>query len=124
MNYKIIEKIVTNTSLKVDFGGGILSSDDARAAFEYGACQVTCGSISVTDSKLFLEILSKWSPERIILGADCTDRKIATEGWSENSGIDIIKFLADYREKGIKYTICTDISRDGMLSGPSLGLLQ
>jgi phosphoribosylformimino-5-aminoimidazole carboxamide ribotide isomerase len=124
VNYKIIEKIVNGTSLIVDFGGGIRSDEDVRAAFEYGASQVTCGSISLTDSALFLEILSKWGPGKIILGADCKERKIATEGWSENSEIDITKFISGYRSNGVENVICTDIEKDGMLKGPSLELYR
>lgn len=123
-NYRILEQIVSGTSLMVDFGGGIRSDDDLNIAFGSGARQVTCGSISVTNKELVLEWLANWGADRIILGADSSNRKIATEGWAENSGSDIIKFVADYRSNGIKYVICTDIEKDGMLRGPSTELYR
>jgi phosphoribosylformimino-5-aminoimidazole carboxamide ribotide isomerase len=123
-NYRILEQIVSGTSLMVDFGGGIRSDDDLNIAFGSGARQVTCGSISVTNKALVLEWLANWGADRIILGADSKNRKIATEGWAENSGSDIITFVADYRSKGIKYVICTDIEKDGMLRGPSTELYR
>lgn len=124
VNYKILEKISAGTSLRIDFGGGIRSDDDLYIVFNSGARQVTCGSIAVTSQHLVLEWLSKWGREKIMLGADSVNRKIATEGWAESSDTDIIKFITDYRAKGIKYTICTDIDKDGMLKGPSVGLYK
>jgi phosphoribosylformimino-5-aminoimidazole carboxamide ribotide isomerase len=124
VNYSVLEKVAAGTSLKIDFGGGIRYDDDLKIAFECGASQITCGSISVSNQTLFLQWLAKWGPERIILGADSANRKIATEGWVENSDSDIIKFIAGYRSKGIKYTICTDIEKDGMLQGTSTGLYK
>ncbi len=123
-NLGILEKIATATSLHIDFGGGIRSSRDLHNAFNSGAIQVTCGSISVTDRPLALEWLSEWGEDKIILGADSADRNIATEGWTENSGSDIISFITWYRERGIKYAICTDIEKDGMLQGPSTDLYR
>lgn len=124
VNYKILEKISAGTSLRIDFGGGIRSDEDLYIVFNSGARQVTCGSIAVTSQPLVLEWLSKWGREKIMLGADSVNRKIATEGWAESSDSDIIKFITDYRAKGIKYTICTDINKDGMLKGPSVGLYK
>ena len=124
VNYKILEKISAGTSLRIDFGGGIRSDDDLYIVFNSGARQVTCGSIAVTSQHLVLEWLSKWGREKIMLGADSVNRKIATEGWAESSDSDIIKFITDYRAKGIKYTISTDIDKDGMLKGPSVGLYK
>lgn len=124
INFRILEKISAGTSLKIDFGGGIRSFDDLSTAFNCGANQVTCGSISVTDPVLFLEWLAIWGQERIILGADSIDSKIAIQGWMENSDNDTVDFIRKYREKGIKYTICTDITKDGMLEGPSFGLYK
>jgi len=123
-NYKILEKVASGTTLEIDFGGGIRSADDLNIAFSSGASKITCGSISVTDRALVLEWLAKWGAEKIILGADSVNRKIATEGWTESSDSDIIKFIADYRSKGIRYTICTDIEKDGMLQGPSTDLYK
>jgi phosphoribosylformimino-5-aminoimidazole carboxamide ribotide isomerase len=124
INYGTLEKIASGTTLDIDFGGGIRSDDDLNIAFASGAKQITCGSISVSNRNLFLSWLAKWGQERIILGADCADRKVATEGWIESSDSDIIKFISDYRSKGIKYTICTDIEKDGMLNGPSTDLYK
>jgi len=124
VNYKILEKIAAGTSLKIDFGGGIRSDDDLYIVFSSGARQVTCGSIAVNTQPLFLEWLSKWGQEKIMLGADSINRRIAVEGWAESSDTDIIKFITDYRSKGIKYAICTDIDKDGMLRGPSVDLYK
>jgi phosphoribosylformimino-5-aminoimidazole carboxamide ribotide isomerase len=124
VNYKILEKITAGTSLKIDFGGGIRSDDDLHIVFSSGARQVTCGSIAVASQLLILEWLSKWGSEKIMLGADSVNRKIATEGWVESSDSDIVKFIADYRSKGIKYAVCTDIEKDGMLNGPSTELYK
>lgn len=124
INYKTLEKIASGTTLEIDFGGGVRSDDDLDIAFDSGAKQVTCGSISLKNGALVLEWLAKWSSERIILGADSINRKIATEGWIESSDSDIIKFISEYRSKGIKYTICTDIEKDGMLQGPSTDLYK
>jgi len=124
VNYKILEKIAAGTSLKIDFGGGIRSDDDLYIVFSSGARQVTCGSIAVTSQPLVLEWLSKWGQEKIMLGADSVNRKIVTEGWKESSDSDIIKFISDYKSKGIKYIVCTDINKDGMLQGPSFDLYE
>lgn len=124
VNFKILEKIAAGTSLKIDFGGGIRTDDDLYIVFSSGARQVTCGSIAVTSQPLVLEWLSKWGREKIMLGADSVNHKIATEGWTENSDSDIVKFITDYRSKGVKYAVCTDIDKDGMLKGPSVGLYK
>jgi len=124
VNYKILEKIAAYTSLKIDFGGGIRSDDDLYIVFSSGARQVTCGSIAVSSQAQVLEWLSKWGREKIMLGADSVKRKIATEGWAESSDTDIVKFINDYRSKGIKYAVCTDIDKDGMLNGPSVDLYK
>ena len=124
VNFKILEKISAGTSLKIDFGGGIRSDDDLHIVFSSGARQVTCGSIAVSSQPLVLEWLSKWGREKIMLGADSVNRKIATEGWAESSDSDIVKFITDYRSKGIKYAVCTDIDKDGMLKGPSVDLYK
>lgn len=119
INYKTLEQIVNKTNLKVDFGGGIKSNDDIRIAFECGANQITGGSIAVQNPSLFSEWISQYGTEKIILGADAKDRKIATHGWLETSELDVIDFITEYQQKGIDYVICTDISKDGMLQGTS-----
>lgn len=124
INYKTLELIATKTSLKIDFGGGIKSNDDIRIAFESGANQITGGSIAVQNSTLFSEWISEYGSEKIILGADAKDRKIATHGWLESSELDVIEFIKEYYTKGIDYVICTDIAKDGMLQGTSNELYQ
>jgi len=124
INYKVLEQIVAKTSLTVDFGGGIRSYDDLRIAFGCGATQVTCGTISASDPTLFLEWLGLFGADRIILGADSVNRKISTAGWLENTETDIIDFIKSYVLKGIRYAVCTDIDKDGMLLGPSVSLYR
>lgn len=124
INHRILENISSVTSLEIDFGGGIRSEEDLNIAFGCGARQVTCGTISVTNQSVVLQWLKKWGSDKIILGADSVNRKIMTDGWVGSSDSDIIKFISDYREKGIRYTICTDVEKDGMLQGPSIGLYK
>lgn len=119
INYPILEKISTKTSLEIDVGGGLRSDDDLHIVFESGAHMATGGSVAVTDREMFLGWLSKYGPERIILGADFRDGKIAISGWEEETEADLMAFLAEYLEEGIRKAICTDISLDGMLEGPS-----
>jgi len=119
VNYKILNEIASKTNLKVDFGGGLKSNDDLRIAFENGASQITGGSIAVKNPGMFREWLQTYGPAKIILGADCMDRKIATHGWLQSSELDVVDFIKDYEGKGVDYVICTDISKDGMLEGTS-----
>jgi phosphoribosylformimino-5-aminoimidazole carboxamide ribotide isomerase len=119
INYKVLHAITNNTKLKVDFGGGIKSNEDLKIAFENGASQITGGSIAVTNPELFIEWIQQYGPNKIILGADYNQRKISTQGWLENSDLDVIDFIKTYEAKGIQYVISTDISKDGMLEGTS-----
>jgi phosphoribosylformimino-5-aminoimidazole carboxamide ribotide isomerase len=123
-NLIVLEKIARKTNLKVDFGGGLRTFEDLLTVFSAGARQVTTGSIAATNPELFLEWLSKLGQEKLILGADCIDRKISASGWLENTQTDVVSFISDYRSKGVKYTICTDIKKDGMLQGPSTDLYR
>jgi len=123
-NIKVLEKIAWKTKLKIDFGGGLRSYEDVITVFNAGARQVTVGSIAVTDSHLFMEWLTKLGQEKLILGADCIDRKVSTGGWLENSDKEIISFISDYKSRGVKYAICTDIKKDGTLKGPSTTLYK
>lgn len=122
VNYKILEQIATQTSLKIDFGGGLKSDDDLRIAFESGANQITGGSIAVKNRAIFEKWISEYGTDKIILGADAKDEKIAVSGWLEESNEDLVPFIQDYQSKGIQYVICTDIAKDGMLQGPSFDL--
>jgi phosphoribosylformimino-5-aminoimidazole carboxamide ribotide isomerase len=122
VNYKTLELIATETKLKIDFGGGLKSDADLKIAFESGATQITGGSIAVKQPDLFKSWITKYGGDKIILGADCKDRKIATNGWIESSEIDVLLFIEEYEKEGVETVICTDISKDGMLEGPSLQL--
>ncbi|PKR80173.1 1-(5-phosphoribosyl)-5-[(5-phosphoribosylamino)methylideneamino]imidazole-4-carboxamide isomerase [Brumimicrobium salinarum] len=124
INHKILEEICTKTNLKVDFGGGLKSDDDLRIAFESGTHQITGGSIAVKNPEVFKTWLQQYGSDKIILGADCKDRKIATNGWTESADLDIVDFILDYEKEGAKYVICTDISKDGMLQGTSNELYE
>jgi phosphoribosylformimino-5-aminoimidazole carboxamide ribotide isomerase len=124
MNQKLLEKIATETSLHIDFGGGLKTEKDIEIAFNSGAKQITIGSIAIQNPEFCYEIIEKYSSEKIILGADCENRKIKTVGWLEESDQDIIDFILQYQEKNIKNVICTDISKDGMLEGASTELYQ
>jgi phosphoribosylformimino-5-aminoimidazole carboxamide ribotide isomerase len=119
VNYKILESIASKTNLKIDFGGGLKTNNDLRIAFESGASQISGGSIAVNNPNLFLNWMEKYGNEKIILGADFQNRKIATNAWQKTSQIDVLDFILDFEQKGIKYAICTDIEKDGMLSSPS-----
>ena len=124
INHKILEKIASGTSLKIDFSGGIRSVKDIKTVFRCGASQVTCGSTAAYDPEQFLKWLSDFGSDRIILGADSISRKISVHGWMQNTEQDTVKFINDYFEKGVRYAICTDIEKDGMLMGPSVSLYE
>ncbi len=123
-NIKVLEKIAWKTKLKIDFGGGLRSYEDIITVVNAGARQITLGSVAVTDPDLFIECLARLGQEKLILGADCIDRKVSTGGWLESSDKEIISFITDYKLKGVKYTICTDIKKDGMLKGPATALYR
>ncbi|WP_309608706.1 1-(5-phosphoribosyl)-5-[(5-phosphoribosylamino)methylideneamino]imidazole-4-carboxamide isomerase [Flavobacterium sp.] len=122
VNHKILEQIASKTKLKIDFGGGLKSDNDLRIAFESGANQITGGSIAVKNPDLFQQWILKYGSNKIILGADANNEKVAVSGWLEESKEDLIPFIQNYQEKGIEYVICTDIAKDGMLEGASFDL--
>ena len=124
VNYRILEKIASQTSLVIDFGGGVKSDDDLRIAFECGAQMVTGGSIAVKDPELFTHWIEAFGADRIILGADVKDKKIAVNGWKDESAHGLFSFLDYFTDKGIQKVICTAISCDGMLAGPSIELYK
>ena len=124
VNYRILERIASKTSLQIDFGGGLNSDEDLGIAFDSGASQVTGGSIAVKRKEVFLDWLKQYGPERIILGADAKDERIAISGWEEETGEKLIPYINNYRKKGVRYVICTDIDKDGMLEGPSFDLYR
>lgn len=122
INYKVLENIASATSLQIDFGGGIRSDEDLQIAFNSGAKQITGGSIAVHDRETFLKWVATYGPEKIILGADAREGKIAVSGWTSTSELDLIPFIKDYLKESLQYVICTDISKDGLLQGPSFEL--
>lgn len=124
VNQNVLEKITSSTDLIVDFGGGLKSDDDLRIAFECGASMVTGGSIAVKNPDIFSSWITQFSGEKIILGADVKDEKIAVGGWFETTEIDLLPFIKKYIEHGINKVICTDISKDGMLQGTAIGLYK
>ena len=124
VNYRMLEKVASHTDLSIDFGGGLKSDDDLHIAFDCGAQMVTGGSIAVKNPDLFLSWITRYCSERIILGADAKEKKIAISSWKEGTAIDLIPFIKDYQSKGISKVICTDIARDGMLQGPAVKLYQ
>ncbi|MCB0438174.1 MAG: 1-(5-phosphoribosyl)-5-[(5-phosphoribosylamino)methylideneamino]imidazole-4-carboxamide isomerase [Mangrovimonas sp.] len=114
----------TKTNLKIDFGGGLKSDEDLKIAFNSGANQITGGSIAVQNPAVFSRWLNDYGSDKIILGADVTNEKIAINGWQEESQESLIPFVNAYQKKGIEYVICTDISKDGMLQGPAFKLYE
>lgn len=124
INYRILERLATNTSLVIDFGGGLKQDNDLEIAFESGAQMVTGGSIAVKNPNTFKSWISKFGSEKIILGADAKDKKIAISGWEETTDNELIPFIRHYHQEGISKSICTDISRDGMLQGPAIDLYK
>ena len=120
INHKVLEQIASHTRLIIDAGGGLRSDEDVRIVLESGAHMVTGGSIAVKDRPAFLGWLERFGSGKIILGADFRDGKIAVSGWHEETSLDLLDFIDSYRQDGIEKTICTDISRDGMLEGPSM----
>jgi phosphoribosylformimino-5-aminoimidazole carboxamide ribotide isomerase len=124
INYRILERLATYTSLVIDFGGGLKQDNDLEIAFESGAQMVTGGSIAVKNPNTFKSWISKFGSEKIILGADAKDKKIAISGWEETTDNELIPFIRHYHQEGISKSICTDISRDGMLQGPAIDLYK
>ncbi len=124
VNHKVLETIASKTNLQIDFGGGLKTDKDLRIAFESGAHQITGGSIAVKDQETFLSWLKNFGPDKIILGADANNEKIAVSGWQEESEQELLPFIQFYQKAGIVYVICTDISKDGMLQGPAFELYK
>lgn len=122
INLNVLEIIAKTTNLIIDFGGGIKSEQDVDMAFNSGADKITVGSMAVQNPEFCYRLIDKYSSEKIILGADCLDRKIKTSGWQEKSDLDVVDFIKRYENQGIRYVICTDISKDGMLQGASAAL--
>ncbi|MDR1121354.1 MAG: 1-(5-phosphoribosyl)-5-[(5-phosphoribosylamino)methylideneamino]imidazole-4-carboxamide isomerase [Dysgonamonadaceae bacterium] len=124
INYRVLHKIATRTALTIDFGGGLKSEGDLEIAFDNGAQMVTGGSIAVKNPEIFERWINLFGADKIILGADSKDGKIAVQGWTESTELDIFSFIRTWRAKGVNKTICTDIDRDGMLNGTAIDLYK
>lgn len=124
VNHKVLERLATQTTLVIDFGGGLKTDEDLRIAFESGASMVTGGSIAVKSPAVFESWLSRYGSGKIILGADVKGEHIAVTGWTESTDTQLMPFLKGYIAKGVSKVICTDISKDGMLEGPALDLYR
>jgi phosphoribosylformimino-5-aminoimidazole carboxamide ribotide isomerase len=124
VNHTILEMIASKTNLQIDFGGGIQSNQDLKTAFECGAYQITAGSIAVNEESTVLQWLEEYGSNRIILGADSKEGKIAVSGWREVTDIDLHRFLSKYVDRGIRYAICTDVTKDGLLQGTNLNMYR
>ncbi len=124
VNHKILESLSSKTKLKIDFGGGIQSDEMIQLAFDFGASQITAGSIAIKNPELVQQWIINFGPEKIILGADAHHEKIAISGWQEGTDTSVYDFVSNWTQKGVIYTISTDVAKDGMLQGPSFGLYQ
>jgi phosphoribosylformimino-5-aminoimidazole carboxamide ribotide isomerase len=124
VNHAILEKIATQTKLIIDFGGGIKRETDVVKAFDNGANQITAGSVALKEPLLFIDWVKKYGNDKIILGADCKNRKIVTNGWLKKSEMDVIEFIESYVKNGLEYVISTDVEKDGMLQGASVELYK
>ena len=124
VNHKVLELLATKTNLHIDFGGGVQSDEMIQLAFNSGAKQVTGGSVAVKNPALFESWLQTYGGEKIILGADARDEKIAISGWEEATTKSVYEFVSEYIQKGAKYAISTDVAKDGLLQGPSFDLYQ
>ena len=124
MNYKVLERVAAGTSLQIDFGGGVQSDEDIYIAFDCGAQAITAGSIMIRNEAMALDWLLEYGSDKIILGADVKDDVIAVSGWQDKSDLHLLPFLEKHMRNGFKSTICTDVSRDGMLKGPAVDLYK
>jgi phosphoribosylformimino-5-aminoimidazole carboxamide ribotide isomerase len=124
VNWEVLERICTHTSLQVDFGGGIKTEAEVQQALKLGATQLNIGSLAVKQPDLFAEWIQQFGGETLLLSADARDGKIAVHGWQEQTELDLFAFVGSYLQQGIRTVVCTDISRDGKLQGPAVALYQ
>jgi len=124
VNYKVLEKIANKTKLSIDFGGGIKTAEDIETVFNYGSDIATIGSIAVKNKEMFFSWIKKYGTEKIFLGADVKDEKIAIGGWLETTNVSIYDFIEENLNQGVLNVFCTDISKDGLLQGPSIELYK
>ena len=121
-NLRVLERVATATSLDIEWGGGIKDTDALRSAVNAGASRIICGSIAVDDAPLFAQWLQEYGAERMILGADVRNGKVATHGWLKDGGVGVEELVEKFLPDGLSQIICTDISCDGMLQGPKCPL--
>jgi len=124
VNHRVLQSIASKTNLIIDFGGGIKSDDDIEVVFNCGAAMATIGSIAVTNKDILMRWLTTYGSDKIIVGADSRDRKIAISGWLETTMLDLFDFMKDYAENGVQHFLCTDISKDGMMQGTAMPLYK
>lgn len=124
VNWDILETIAKNTSLKIDFSGGLSDADQVKKAFDLGACKVTIGSIAVKRPDTFKQWIVDNGADKMILGADVIGRNIAIHGWESTSDVNILDFIHGYHLCGIRNVMCTDVSKDGMLQGAAVDLYK
>ena len=124
INWKVLESLSSKTNLKIDFGGGVQSDDDLKIVFDCGAKQVTGGSVAVKNPEMFQRWLTDFGGEKIILGADAKDERVAVGGWEEGTTLWVYDFVQKWVELGAKYCISTDVAKDGLLQGPSFDLYK
>ncbi len=124
VNYRILEKLASKTGLAIDFGGGIRSEKDVEVVLDSGGAQVVIGSLAFRDADAFFGILEDFGAEKIILGADARNGRIAVGGWQETTDIDLRQVVREYQKSRVQYVLCTDIDKDGMMEGPATELYQ
>ena len=124
VNYRMLDKIAGSTSLTINFGGGLKSDEDLVIAFENGAQTVNIGSVAIKEPTLFEKWLHQYGSEKIILEADVKEGHVVENGWKEESALPVESFLKEYTQRGVSKVLCTDVSRDGMLEGPSIELYE
>ncbi len=117
INLKVLEQLAENTSLTIDFGGGIKTDADIQSVFEAGAQMASIGSIAVKEPEKFFAWLEKYGSEKILLGADVKGNRLAINGWQTETNLEILLFLKNYFARGVRQVFCTDISKDGLLEG-------
>lgn len=118
-NLEVLHRIATHTSLSIQYGGGIKNTEALEAVFEAGADRAICGSIAVQEPQAFIHWIERFGADRMILGADTRDGRIAINGWTEASTIGVEELIESFQSAGLRQVICTDIAKDGMLQGPT-----
>jgi phosphoribosylformimino-5-aminoimidazole carboxamide ribotide isomerase len=124
MNAAVLEKIAANTQLQIDFGGGIHIEESVASVINAGATWVTVGSVAVKAPEKLEQWIARFGGDRFMLGADVNGTKLAVSGWTETTDVEIVPFLDKWTAAGIQQVFCTDISKDGLLEGPSTALYR